>query len=55
MTRSLSSSALPWIEVADNAAYFATDTGDDWTPIGQNDAITWPELAGAFPTVSIMG
>jgi hypothetical protein len=48
MNSSLSSPALPWIEVAHNAAYFATDTGDDWTPIGQNDAITWPELAGAF-------
>lgn len=39
---------LPWIEVAPDAPYFVTETGDAWTPIGQNDAITWPELAGAF-------
>jgi mannan endo-1,4-beta-mannosidase len=48
MNRSLSTTALPWIEVARNAPYFVTETGDNWTPIGQNDAITWPELAGAF-------
>jgi mannan endo-1,4-beta-mannosidase len=39
---------LPWIEVAKGAPYFVTEQGEDWTPIGQNDAITWPELAGAF-------
>ena len=40
--------SLPWIEVAKNAPYFITDTGESWTPIGQNDAITWPDLQGAF-------
>jgi hypothetical protein len=25
-----------------------TGSGANWTPIGQNDAITWPELAGLF-------
>ena len=40
--------ALPWIRVAENAPYFVTDTGESWTPIGQNDAITWPELQGIF-------
>ena len=39
---------LPWIQVAPNASYFNTDTGTDWAPIGQNDAITWPELEGVF-------
>jgi mannan endo-1,4-beta-mannosidase len=34
--------------VADGAPCFVTDTGDAWTPIGQNDAITWPEFAGLF-------
>jgi mannan endo-1,4-beta-mannosidase len=34
--------------VARSGAYFVTEHGDDWTPIGQNDAITWPDLAGAF-------
>jgi mannan endo-1,4-beta-mannosidase len=40
--------ALPWIQVANGAPYFITDQGEDWTPVGQNDAITWPELHGLF-------
>lgn len=40
--------AIPWIQLAKNAPYFITDAGESWTPIGQNDAITWPDLAGAF-------
>jgi mannan endo-1,4-beta-mannosidase len=39
---------LPWIEVARGAPYFATDAGDPWTPIGQNDSISWIELKGLF-------
>jgi mannan endo-1,4-beta-mannosidase len=47
-------SKLPWVVL--NAAepgklrapYFMTDDGRSWTPIGQNDAITWPELNGLF-------
>lgn len=39
---------LAWIYAAPGVPYFVTEHGDDWTPIGQNDAITWPELAGAF-------
>jgi hypothetical protein len=38
--------ALAWIEVAAGAPYFATETGEPWTPVGQNDAISWVELAG---------
>jgi hypothetical protein len=38
--------ALRWITVAPQAPYFMTEEGAAWTPIGQNDAITWPELAG---------
>ena len=34
--------------MAPKAPYFATEEGDPWTPIGQNDAVTWPELAGLF-------
>lgn len=40
--------ALPWIQVARGESYFSTEEGDAWTPIGQNDAITWPELEGLF-------
>jgi len=41
-------SVLPWIQVAPDAPYFITEKGENWTPIGQNDAITWPEFAGLF-------
>jgi hypothetical protein len=39
---------LPWIGIAPDAPYFVTETGEPWTPIGQNDAISWPELAPLF-------
>ncbi len=39
---------LPWITVAPTAPYFLTACGQPWTPIGQNDAITWPDLASLF-------
>ena len=39
---------LPWIRVAADAPYFETETGEAWTPIGQNDAVNWPELEGLF-------
>src|SRR4051794_41572110 len=40
--------SLPWITVAPGAPYFVTETGEPWTPIGQNDAISWIELKGLF-------
>ncbi len=39
---------LPWILRAPGAPYFITEDGEAWVPLGQNDAITWPELAGLF-------
>ncbi|WP_227006169.1 glycoside hydrolase 5 family protein [Rufibacter latericius] len=42
------SASLPWIQVAPDAPYFITEDGHPWTPVGQNDAITWPELEGLF-------
>jgi hypothetical protein len=39
---------LPWIRVAPDAPYFIDENGSDWTPIGQNDAISWPELLPLF-------
>ena len=39
---------LPWVEATKGIPYFATEDGEAWTPIGQNDAITWPDLAGIF-------
>jgi mannan endo-1,4-beta-mannosidase len=40
--------SLPWISVAPDAPYFVNDQGENWTPIGQNDALTWPDLLGAY-------
>ncbi len=42
------SSPVPWIRAAGRAPYFMDELGNPWTPIGQNDAITWPDLAGIF-------
>jgi mannan endo-1,4-beta-mannosidase len=36
----------PWIRRAPDAPYFITDAGTPWTPIGQNDSISWIEFAG---------
>ena len=44
----IASATLPWIQVAPDAPYFIDETGAPWHPIGQNDAITWPELAPLF-------
>jgi hypothetical protein len=41
-------SLLSWIRVAAGVPYFETENGESFTPVGQNDAITWPDLAGAF-------
>jgi hypothetical protein len=42
------SHGLPWIQAAANAPYFVDDHGAPFTPIGQNDAISWVELNGLF-------
>ena len=46
---------LPWIGTRPGLPYFITDTGESWTPIGQNDAIGWPELAGLFRRRDLAG
>ena len=40
--------ALDRIVVHPGLPYFTTGAGETWTPIGHNDAVTWPELAGLF-------
>jgi len=37
---------LSWIERAPGRPYFVTETGAPWTPIGQNDGISWIEWRG---------
>jgi mannan endo-1,4-beta-mannosidase len=39
---------LTWIQVAKDAPYFVDEEGAPFTPIGQNDAISWPDLEGLF-------
>ena len=39
---------MPWIGVAPHAPYFVDEHGASWHPIGQNDAISWPELEPLF-------
>lgn len=41
-------SAPAWIERARDAPYFITEEGDAWTPVGHNEAISWPVLAPLF-------
>jgi hypothetical protein len=43
-----SDAGLCWIEVACEAPYFFTSEGHDWTPIGQNDAVSWDGLSGLY-------
>jgi hypothetical protein len=40
--------SIAWIQRAAASPYFVTEDGSEWHPIGQNDAITWPELGGLF-------
>ncbi|MDB5351501.1 MAG: hypothetical protein JWN86_2748 [Planctomycetota bacterium] len=37
---------LPWVQVAPGRRYFETEDGQPFLIIGQNDALTWPELEG---------
>ncbi|HEX2224700.1 MAG TPA: hypothetical protein VHN15_10890 [Thermoanaerobaculia bacterium] len=39
---------VPWIHVAPGVPYFQTETGESWHPVGHNDALPWPTLAGLF-------
>jgi hypothetical protein len=39
---------MEWIITARDAPYFQTESGENWTPIGHNDALSWPTLSGCF-------
>jgi mannan endo-1,4-beta-mannosidase len=41
-------SSSPRIQVRPGLPYFVTGDGAAWTPIGHNDAVTWPDLAPLF-------
>jgi hypothetical protein len=47
MSGTMSDRSLTWITCSPDSPYFME--GDrDWTPIGHNDAVDWPELAPLF-------
>jgi hypothetical protein len=46
---------LEWIETRPGHPYFFTASGEAWTPIGQNDAISWDELNGLFRRKDMAG
>ena len=37
---------LPWVRLGSGRRYFETEEGEPFLIIGQNDALTWPELEG---------
>ena len=39
---------MEWIEAARGVPYFQTESGCNWTPVGHNDAVTWPSLEGVY-------
>jgi mannan endo-1,4-beta-mannosidase len=44
---------LAWIQRAAGAPYFVDEHGGPFTPVGQNDAITWVELKGLYRRVDV--
>jgi hypothetical protein len=40
--------AADWIARPDGRPYFRTAAGASWTPVGHNEAISWPHLAPLF-------
>jgi mannan endo-1,4-beta-mannosidase len=54
-TQSAGERPLAWIGTRPGHPYFFTDRGEPWTPIGQNDAISWHELAGLFRRKDLPG
>lgn len=43
-----STGGLQWIERRPGVPYFLCADGAAWTPVGHNDAVDWPELAGLY-------
>ncbi|WP_159469830.1 hypothetical protein [Dyadobacter sp. 3J3] len=44
---------LTWIQLSMDSPYFVDEKGNNWTPIGQNDAMIWPDLEGLFKRKNI--
>ncbi len=37
-----------WIRCAPGSPYFETGAGEAWLPVGHNEAVAWPRLAGLY-------
>ena len=46
---------LPWVRLGPGKRYFETDDGEPFLIIGQNDALTWPELEGLIGRRDVPG
>ncbi|GLU51429.1 hypothetical protein [Dyadobacter frigoris] len=53
ITKNEENEKLTWIQLCKDSPYFVDEKGDNWTPIGQNDAIIWPDLEGLFKRKNI--
>jgi mannan endo-1,4-beta-mannosidase len=51
----LAGARLPWVERAPGAPYFVLDDGTPWAPVGANESVTWPELAGLLRRRDLAG
>ncbi|MEQ5787899.1 hypothetical protein J3454_08350 [Erythrobacter sp. NFXS35] len=40
--------ARNWVRCASKAPYFETESGAVWTPVGVNEAVTWPNIAPLY-------
>ena len=51
----LAPTVAEWIETRPGLPYFVTEGGRAWHPIGDNNAINWPELNGLFRRRDLAG
>ena len=47
--------SLPWVRLGSGRRYFETEEGEPFLIIGQNDALTWPELEGLLDRRDLRG
>jgi hypothetical protein len=55
LSTDLQTQPLEWIQTRPGLPYFVTGSGSAWTPIGDNNAISWPELNGLFRRRDLAG
>lgn len=53
ITENVGNEKLSWIQVSEDSPYFVDEKGNNWTPVGQNDAIIWSDLEGLFKRKNI--